>query len=56
MKESTPLGSEVALREADRPNPEIFKQAQSRVAEYFTACRRRVWRGYLTAYALNAPV
>jgi len=54
-KDSSLLLSDVALREADRPTPDVFEQAQSRLAAYFTARRRRIWREYLTAYALIAP-
>ena len=54
-KDSTLLRSDVALREADRPTPAVIENTRARLSNYFTARRRRIWREYLTAYALIAP-
>jgi len=54
-KESALLRSDVALREADRSTPALLENIRARISNYFTARRRRVWREYLTAYALIAP-
>lgn len=54
-KDSTLVQSDIALRETDRGVPGIFQQPRARLANYFTARRRRIWREYLTAYALIAP-
>jgi multiple sugar transport system permease protein len=43
------------LREADRPTPAVLENTRARLSNYFTARRRRIWREYLTAYALIAP-
>ena len=54
-KDAPLVRSDVALREAERPVLQPLEQAQARLAQYFTARRRRVWREYLTAYAMIAP-
>ena len=54
-KESALLRSDVALREAERPTPTVLDNTRARLSNYFTARRRRIWREYLTAYALITP-
>ena len=54
-KDAALLQSDVALREADRPTPAVLGNIQAGISNYFTARRRRIWREYLTAYALIAP-
>jgi len=43
------------LRETARPASDVLEPSQNRIAGYFTARRRRIWRQHLTAYALIAP-
>jgi len=54
-KESTLVRSDVALRKAGRPAPALLENTRIRLSWYFTTRRRRIWREYLTAYALIAP-